>query len=327
MRRRRRLYLREPAEAEPGQASAPNGYGRVWQGVFVVVVIGALAASAWSRGRDTATASAPTAPAWRPGTTGCRRAVFDHVHHPTRLILLARCSTARGVVQAVKYQPQDGDWEVRLAPDAESARSLPKVNRGVLVARVIPTDLGHVALPAVGDRADVYGAWVLNKNRSYLAEMHPAWAIAVRGGPTRTRPAPMRRPLRVSVDAPDSSGVGELLPLRTSATTPSRRGEARPEGQVQLFVELTAGSGRAVDWKAATTNTLGAVTINMVALHVPGSYVVNVYAFKRGRQAYVRLPLTIRRRGKGNVPTQTAAVAPAADQVAPRAPSGGRSAA
>ena len=79
-----------------------------------------------------------------------------------------------------------------------------------------------------------------------------------------------------------------------SATTSA---DVRPEAQVHVFVELTVG-GRAVDWRAATTNTLGTVTVNMIALHVPGAYRVNVYAEKRSRQALVRLPVDEIRRDR-----------------------------
>jgi hypothetical protein len=263
-------------------------------GLLAVVTV------AWSRRDDAgAHADAPAPPAWRDGAAPCRQDTLDHVHHPARLIVLARCAAASGVVRSVRYRPDDGDWEVRLTPDPRDAPALPAVNDGTLVAHVIPTDAGSVVLPARGEHVVLSGAWVLDRNRRRIAEMHPTWGITAVGGGRPRAAEPPGSPLVVTADAPTSRGVGELVRLRVRVGSPTKSA-AEPQGQAHVFVELHNADGAAVDWRAATTNTLGAVTVNLLALHVPGRYDADVYASKRGRVAVTHAPLLIRRRAPGN---------------------------
>jgi hypothetical protein len=266
--------------------------------LVLVLALAAVLAYVITHRDATARDEAPAAPAWRADGVACRRDTLEHVHHPTRLIVLARCSTAAGVVQSVRYRPEDGDTEVRLTPDATTARSLPAANRGVVVADIIPTDVARLRLPAAGEHVVLHGAWVLDKNRRWIAKLHPTWAIASRDAPRAAASDRPAAPLQLSVTTPASRGVGEPVPVRVQAV--SRTRGVRAEGQVHVFLELTTADGKAVDWRSTTTNTLGDVTINLLALHVPGRYVLHVYANKRGRQAVGRRPLLIKRRTAGN---------------------------
>jgi hypothetical protein len=73
-------------------------------------------------------------------------------------------------------------------------------------------------------------------------------------------------------------------------------GARRPQPEANLFFEVRDQDGRAVQWKATTTNALGRAQVTLVALEQPGSYRLWLYADKPGRSAVASSPVTVRRR-------------------------------
>jgi len=239
-----------------------------------------------------------SAPAWHPGTAPCRADPLAHVHDPGRLDVRAKCATASGLVQQVKYMPGDGDWQVTVAVDQPYHRFLTPANRGLLAVRVIPPDLPAVQLPALGQHATFYGAWVINKNLHDLAEMHPVWHIAARllaGAAPGTTGARSPGRLRVAVRMPPTAGVGApvTIAIRCHMVLPGKTVQA---SQVHLFIEVTNSEGKGVRWRAASTDSLGHAAISLVTLDAPGEFTVHIYASKSGRFETARHGLIIRRK-------------------------------
>jgi hypothetical protein len=243
-----------------------------------------------------------SAPAWRPGDAACRADPLAHVHDPGRLKLVAKCATVSGLVEQVQYKPGDGDWQVTIALDPQYQRFLTAADHGRLPVRVIPADLAHVPLPALGQHATFYGAWVLNRNLNGRAEMHPAWRIVAAsaalagrapGGPIRSQTGPGR--LLLNVTAPPVVTVGAPFTIRVLCTIgPS--GRTIHASLVHLFVEITNSGGLGVRWQARSTDMLGKADFRLVALDAPGSFTVHIYASKSGLFQTAEENLVIRRR-------------------------------
>ncbi len=239
--------------------------------------------------------SSPSAPRWRPGAAACRADPRTHIHDPGRLEVIAKCATVSGIVQQVAYKPSDGDWEVLVAVDTPYRRFLTPADHGLLPARVIPPDLPHVALPALGQHATFYGAWVINKNLHGRAELHPVWRITVPhafpGGPA-ARPPPGR--LALTLTAPASAAVGAPFTIHVRCQLITA-GKTRPASQVHLFMEIINSRGVGVRWKAASTNSLGHADLSLLALDAPGRFTVHIYASKSGRFHNTSHNLIVRR--------------------------------
>lgn len=243
-----------------------------------------------------------SAPAWRPGAAACRADPLAHVHDPGRLKLVADCVTVSGLVEQVQYKPSDGDWQVTIAPDPQYRRFLTDADHGLLPVRVIPADLAHVPLPALGQQATFYGAWVLNRNLHGRAEMHPAWRIVAAsaapagrapGEPARSPTAPARLVLKATV--PHVVTVGAPFTIRVLCTMgPS--GRTVHASLAHLFVEITNSSGLGVRWQARSTGMLGQADFRLVALDAPGSFTVHIYASRSGLFQTAEENLVVRRR-------------------------------
>lgn len=162
---------------------------------------------------------------------------------------------------------------------------------------MIPPDVPGVRIPHPGEHVTVYGAWVIDK-ASHTAEIHPAWQIHARAPTLGPRhPAPLHRDQRLAlaVRVPAAVPVGARLDVHTHARWVIH-GRSRPASQVRLFTELTSAAGRGVRWKAAMTDTLGAATMPLVALDVPGPFTVTVYANASGHAAIARVSVLVKRR-------------------------------
>ncbi len=242
------------------------------------------------------------APAWRPGVVACRADPLTHVHDPGRLKLVANCATVSGLVEQVQYKPGDGDWQVTIAPDPQYRGFLTAADHGLLAVRVIPADLAHVPLPALGQHATFYGAWVLNRNLHGRAEMHPAWRIVAAstalagrapGGSARSATGPGRLVLKVT--APHMVTVGAPFTIKVLCTMgPS--GRTVRASLVHLFAEITNSRGLGVRWQARSTGMLGQADFKLLALDAPGSFTVHIYASKSGLFQTAEEHLVIRRR-------------------------------
>lgn len=267
--------------------------------VIVMAVCLALivTGAAWAlTGRSSA--GAPKAPPWRGGSAvPCPHDPMAHVHEPTRLVLVARCATVSGRVVSRESNRGDGDELMTVALDPEYRAYLPPANQGLLVAEVIPTDLGRFALPIKGDHAVFYGAWVLDRDNDRWAELHPAWHITI------DRPAPGRRApvehvagtLAVTTVLPNSVPVGGRFTVHVSVRM-GASGRRAAASESDVFLEVVSQRGVSVRWRAARTNTMGVATVSMVALDVPGRYTVWTFAHKADSQADDVQTMTITRR-------------------------------
>ncbi|POX56943.1 hypothetical protein C3489_01415 [Streptomyces sp. Ru71] len=264
--------------------------------VVLVAVVAVLVALLVPRSEHRGTAAG--APSWSGAGVACRSDPLTHVHNPKRLRVVADCATVSGVVRKVQYRPNDGNTHLTVAVDEKYQPYLRSANKGLLNVEVVPPDEPHVIIPPPGKHATFYGAWVLDRNQRHAAELHPAWRIVPDGVPAaRATPKPVSSPgkLSVTVDLPAAVAVGE--PFRAVVNTRTTTGTRTvPASQVHVFAEITNASGKGVGWKAASTNTLGSTSMNFVALHAPGAFVVHFYATKDGQSAVVAKSLIIKRR-------------------------------
>jgi hypothetical protein len=241
-----------------------------------------------------------SAPAWQTGAVLCREDPMVYVPHPTRFVILAKCSTVSGTVKQVRRDPVDGELNMMVAPDQPYSRFLLYGNQGVMRTAVVPRDIPKVTVPKVGQHATFYGSWVQDRNQHHQAAMHPVWKIEptdTHAGPTPSAGAntATKKRLRVRLLASPSVPVAGAVDVfvRVEAGSGAAR---RPEPEANLFFEVRAQDGRGVQWKAATTNALGKARVTLVALEQPGSFQLWLYADKQGRSAVVHVPITVQRR-------------------------------
>jgi hypothetical protein len=250
---------------------------------------------------QTATQAWARAPGWQGGGVPCRQDPMLHVHHPSRFVVLANCSTVDGTVKQVHRDPVDGDVNLLVEVGRPYRRFLRPANHGLLHVAVIPPDVPRIRIPKAGQRATFHGAWVLDRNKRNLAAMHPAWMIQdPTGGPgpssaegSSNRPASQR--LLVHIKAPRSVPVGGPMDVFVQVEA-VERGARRPVPEASLFFEVTAEDAGGVQWKAAFTNTLGRAHVTLVALENPGSFTLWLYVDKSGRSAVASTPFRVRHR-------------------------------
>jgi hypothetical protein len=103
------------------------------------------------------------------------------VYHPQRLQVIQRCALVTGTVTRIRHEA-DGDDHVSVKLDAAYANLINARNRtaqaGALVAEIIPADQATVKAPRVGDRVELVGPYVLDRDHGWL-EIHPAWGLRV----------------------------------------------------------------------------------------------------------------------------------------------------
>jgi hypothetical protein len=295
--------MAEPAAGGAGSVTAAGrGVGGRGRRPLILAAAGLLivtAAAAWLLARPPADrpATGLSAPPLQAGGIPCRRDTMAHVHDPTRLVVIARCSTVSGLVRHVHYEPRYGNRQLLVAVDPSYRRFLLPENHGLLTVEVIPTDEITVRIPRAGQHASFHGAFVLNKNQRAI-ELHPVWRIDVAGEETSSAPARGAGPtFSMSVRGPPTVTVGELVAVavRTELVSHARR---RPAPGAHVFLELSSPSGKGLQWAAAATNSLGEATIHLVALQAPGRLTLTLYAndLQLRRQVITRLPLEVRRR-------------------------------
>lgn len=96
----------------------------------------------------------------------------------------SECEHAIGKVKEVIKKMPDGDYKFFLKLDPEYKSLLNKGNKKhsdkYLVVEIVPKhkDSKYVEKPHKGDRAEVWGAWVLDKPKGWN-EIHPAWKVKV----------------------------------------------------------------------------------------------------------------------------------------------------
>ncbi|MEU0400121.1 hypothetical protein ABZ318_07695 [Streptomyces sp. NPDC006197] len=298
MRQHEMQTTHRPVEEPPAEVPVRRRSRRRLALVAVVVLAAVAAVLVALLGPQETRRDAPTAPAWGGGGVPCRSAPLTHVHHPTRLSVVAKCATVSGIVQRVRYRPTDGNVHLTVAVDGQFQRYLRPANRGLLTVEVIPPDAPYVIIPPVGKHATFFGAWVLDRNQQHAAELHPAWRIVPDGTPVaQATPTPPKAPgkLSAAVDMPAAVAVGEQFRAVVRAQT-SAAAKTAAASEARVFAEITNAEGKAVGWKAATTNSLGSASMDFVALHAPGTFVVHFYVDKDGQMVTVSEPLTIKRK-------------------------------
>jgi hypothetical protein len=274
--------------------------------VAVLVAAGTAVSLGLFRGHGVQTGMAPpaSAPAWRSGVAPCRQDPMAGVPQPTRFLIVTGCSTVSGTVRQVRRDPVDGELKMQVEVDRAYTRFLPSGNQGLLRVAAVPRDAPGLAIPRPGQHATFYGAWVLDRNQHHQAAMHPVWLIELPDDGTGLTPLPMPsagsntvagKRLRVRLVAPRSVPVGGAMDVFVRVESGSGAAR-RPEPEANLFFEVRTQDGRGVQWKAATTNALGKARVTLVALELPGSFRLWLYADKQGRSTVVSAPITVQRR-------------------------------
>jgi len=245
--------------------------------VVTAVVVGVVAAVV-ARG------AGPSGPAWAGNVAGCRTNPMNHVHDPHRLTLIQNCSTVSGTVQAVRLVAAFDDLKITIRADSAVRSYLPAANKGVLVADVIAPDQARVTAPARGSRITAWGAWVVDK-ATKTAMLLPTYRILVthandtviRGESHELHGPAIPKQLKLHVAAPRRVTVGGAINVTVRARW-LYIGTPTPASQVRLFAEMTGPDRMGVRWKATMTNTLGLAVLHLVAIQVPGSYTLTLYA-------------------------------------------------
>ena len=263
--------------------------------VLLVVALGGALLTVVVRGD-------PPAPPWVGARSSCRTDAMHHVHDPGRLELRASCATFRGRVASVRFVPAFDDVKVTLVPEAAMRRYLPKENDGHLVADVIATDQAKVEAPAVGTDVTVSGAWVHDKATktammlpAYRFLVHNRTSVVIRGRSTERHGPQLPQTLKLSVSAPPRVPVGGEIPVTVSARW-SSFGNLSDASQIRLFIEMTTKNGKGVRWKAAQTNTQGLARARLVAIQVPATYTITVYATPSQQPVTVAAPVHVAHR-------------------------------
>jgi hypothetical protein len=260
------------------------------------LLIAAVAAALLLAQQPTRPHAELAAPALEAGTVPCRQDPMAHVHDPTSLVVVGRCSTVTGTVRHVHYEPRYGNQRLLVAVDPAYQRFLLPENHRLMTVEVIPTDETTVNIPRAGQHASFHGAFVFDKNQQAVG-LHPTWRIDVAGGGSpgapRTGPSPT---FTVTAHAPRAVVMGGqvAVSIRTERVWQGRR---RPAAGAHVFLELVSPSGKGVQWAAASTNPLGDATIHLVALRAPARFTLTLYTndLQLRRQVITRLPLEVRR--------------------------------
>lgn len=125
-------------------------------------------------------------------TSPCGAHPFEHVYHPSRLKVLAKCRTITGTIGFIRREA-DGDLHIRLHVDDASLLNQKNIDEQhgdlviepVCVHEVTQEDAkgvcrgyhSDIVVPAVGTRVSVTGPWVLDKTHGWN-EIHPIVGMA-----------------------------------------------------------------------------------------------------------------------------------------------------
>jgi hypothetical protein len=102
---------------------------------------------------------------------------------PSRLVVLNPCQRVSGTVTQTTPE-KDGDTHVLLRVDPRYRHLLTNNQPipGNLVVEIMPRDYGHLPVPSAGDRLQLTGAWVYDRNHRWT-ELHPVWSERINNGP------------------------------------------------------------------------------------------------------------------------------------------------
>lgn len=253
---------------------------------LIIISVGLLAVTAALTGFSLTHRSHQAAPPWLPNVVACRDAPMTHVHDPGRLTVRGQCASVSGTVKSVQLVSAYDDLKITIIPDARLLPFLDKANNGLVVADLIATDQARVVIPPVDSHITAWGAWVFDK-ASKTTQLLPAYFVnidqlhagsAVLAGESTEKqgPAP-RRTLKLAVTAPGRVSVGSRIDVTIRAQWLQDR-RLTPASEIRLFTEMTTKDGRGVRWKATMTHTTGLAVLHLVAIQVPTSYTLTVYA-------------------------------------------------
>jgi hypothetical protein len=230
--------------------------------------------------------SGRAAPPWLTNVASCRDTPMAHVHDPGRLVVIGKCSTVSGMVKSVRMVSAYDDVKVTIIPDATASSYLRKANHGVVVADIIATDQASVLIPPVDSRITAWGSWVLDKATKTtqllptyhvrIDQLHAGSTLLTGESSEKRGPAPQRQ-LRLSVTAPARVPVGGRIDVVITARWLQER-LLKPASQIRLFTEMTTKDNIGVRWKATMTHTDGRAVLHLVAIQIPATYTLTVYA-------------------------------------------------
>lgn len=119
------------------------------------------------------------------------------------------------------------------------------------------------------------------------------------GRAPRNKPAagpPGRSPLKVELDMPKQTPVGDALPVKVHVSVRDG-GRFVPSPQSHLFFQIYSRDGKTpVRWRERVTNTLGTAYLQVAALELPGFYKLSLFASKGGHRGQVTRTFKVRRR-------------------------------
>ena len=134
-------------------------------------------------------------PSVRLSTENCNADLWKHVYSPERLHIIEACTAVEGRVVSLRRE-SDGDLHIALDPELRSVLNLVNAihGHGHLVVEIIcehaPTKeyarsacasfASEVAVPYVGDRIRVTGAYVTDRDNGWN-EIHPVTRIDTLG--------------------------------------------------------------------------------------------------------------------------------------------------
>lgn len=270
---------------------------------LIIISMAVLATTAALTGFSLTHRSHQTVPPWLPNVVACRAAPMTHVHDPGRLTVRGKCASVSGTVKSVRLVSAYDDLKITIVPDAKLLPFLGRANNGLVVADVIATDQASVVIPAVDSHVTAWGSWVLDK-ASKTTQLLPAYFINIdqqHAGSTvlagrsteKQGPAP-RRSLRLTVTAPGRVPVGGRIDVTIRAQWLQDR-RLTPASEIRLFTEMTTKDGLGVRWKATMTHTTGLAVLHLVAIQVPASYRLTVYAAPSGQSVSAAAAIEVTR--------------------------------
>jgi hypothetical protein len=228
-------------------------------------------------------------------SAGCPQDPVQQVPNAGSYRMEVQCARIGGKVLAYRLNRSYDDLELTVSPDPAYQSLLPTANHGRFIVRITGPDLTAVQTPELQSNDVFYGSWVENR-ATHALMLLPVWRIAATPGngvnpDTLLFGAAQARhsgqSLEVSPGLPATLRPGVILavPVTVDWGIPSAGKHAATDGpasQVWVLAEITNAFGRPVAWKAAQTDTLGAVNIRLPLIASTGRYTCHLYVIAAG---------------------------------------------
>jgi hypothetical protein len=158
------------------------------------------------KGGSSGTAPIEAGPTGTSSTVGCGDQLWQHVYHPSRLVVKQQCITVTGTVvdatdgretDAVRHEA-DGDTHGWLKLDPPFVKMLNIANNGAQQGHLVfelvchysvtqadaqPACSGfadHTVIPPIGSHVEIRGTYVQDKEHQHWHEIHPVSSIVVK---------------------------------------------------------------------------------------------------------------------------------------------------